>query len=279
MRTRTLVIAITMSLAGCAAQQPSNEGGVVDEAVSVAAGPSVRAIGQGGQSAASTPSPLTDHGGPVLAASKTYAIYWGPASDFPGDLQAGMAALLTGFNGSSYLGLAREYMRGASVSSQYMGAIADPSTPPSHAPNTAALGSEVCNFFPNPDPSALYVVFTSNAPNINYCAWHDAVKCNGVTFQVAYIPNQALLPGCSPYTRSNMHCNAYSDGTVTSADSVAHEFMEAITDPHIDAWYDQSHAEIADKCNYGYQSCVTLPNGSWQIQSEWSDAIGGCQQQ
>jgi hypothetical protein len=55
--------------------------------------------------------------------------------------------------------------------------------------------------------------------------------------------------------------------------------MEAVTDPHLDAWYDKNHAEIADKCNYGYQSCVTLSSGSWQIQSEWSDAIGACQQQ
>jgi hypothetical protein len=93
------------------------------------------------------------------------------------------------------------------------------------------------------------------------------------------MPNQALLPGCSPFTRTNLHCNSYSEGTVTSADSVAHEFMESITDAHIDAWYDKQKQEIADKCNFVYSACVNLPNGSWQIQSEWSDAIGGCQQQ
>ena len=67
--------------------------------------------------------------------------------------------------------------------------------------------------------------------------------------------------------------------TVTSADSVAHEFMEAITDAHLDAWYDRNGGEVADKCNYNYQACVELTTGSWQIQSEWSNAIGGCQQQ
>ncbi len=222
---------------------------------------------------------LVDHGGTVLPASTTYAIYWGTPSDFPSDLESGMAALLSGFAGSSYLGIAGQYMRGAAISTAYAGSFHDTSAPPKSAPNTAALAAEVCNLFPSPDPDALYIVFTSNAPNINYCAWHNKATCNGVAIQVAYVPNQAQLPGCSPYTKSNLGCNTWSAGTVTSADSVAHEFMEAVTDPHIDAWYDQQGAEIADKCNFDYQSCVTLANGStWQIQSEWSNAIMGCQQ-
>ncbi|HEX9101305.1 MAG TPA: hypothetical protein VF997_03840, partial [Polyangia bacterium] len=225
------------------------------------------------------PRPLVDHGGTVLAASKTYALYWGPASGFPADLQSGMAALLTDLNGSSYLGIAQQYMRGAPVSTQYMGELFDASAPPSSAPNSAALGAEVCKLVAQPDPNALYVVFTSNAPNVQYCAWHNKTSCNGVTFQVAYVPNQALLSGCSPYTKSNLGCNTYSDGTVTSADSVAHEFMETITDAHIDAWYDKSKAEIGDKCNFVYSACVGLTGSSWQIQAQWSNAINGCQQQ
>ena len=230
---------------------------------------------------ASTKSPnVVDHGGLVLPSSKTYAIYWGTPSDFPSDLQAGMASLLGGFDGSSYLGIMRQYMRGATISTTYAGSVSDLSTPPKSAPNTAALANEVCKLFPAPDPDALYIVFTSNAPNINYCAWHNKASCNGVAIQVAYVPNQAQLSGCSPYTATNLHCNSYSDGTVTTADSVAHELMETITDAQIDAWYDANKYEVADKCDYTYSSCVTLANKSvWQIQSEWSNALGGCQQQ
>jgi hypothetical protein len=224
--------------------------------------------------------PLVDHGGKVLATSNSYAVYWGPSSAFPSDLESGMAAMLTGFERSSYLAIAQQYMRGAAISTHYAGTITDSSTPPSSAPNASALGNEVCKLVANPDPNGVYVVFTSNAPNVNYCAWHDKATCNGVTFQVAYVPNQALLSGCSPYTRSNLGCNTYSDGTVTSADSVAHELIESVTDPLITAWYDKQKAEIADKCNFDYQACVALPNGtSWQIQSEWSNTLGGCQQQ
>ncbi len=224
--------------------------------------------------------PLVDHGGAVLAASKTWAIYWGTPGNFPADLESGMASLLSGFNGSSYLGIAQQYMRGAGVSTFYAGAVSDTSAPPASNPSTATIAAEVVKLFPLPEANALYVVFTSNAPNINYCAWHDKATYNGVTFQVAYVPNQAqLLSGCSPYIKKNLGCNTLSEGTVASADSVAHEFMEAITDPRITAWYDRRGSEIGDKCNFVYSSCVNLANGStWQIQSEWSNAISGCQQ-
>ena len=235
---------------------------------------------QGGPKKASgMAGPLIDHGGPVLPASKTYAIYWGPIGDFPVDLQSGMQALLSGFNGSSYLGIAEQYMRGAGISTSYGGSVTDTSAPPAKPPTTAQIGAEVCKLYPTPDPTALYVVFTSNAPKVHYCAWHDKATCNGVTFQVAYVPNQALLSGCSPYIKTNLRCNTYSEGTVASADSVAHEFMEAVTDPHINAWYDKNGAEIGDKCNFVYKSCVNLPTGTWQIQAEWSNAVNGCQQQ
>jgi hypothetical protein len=225
--------------------------------------------------------PLVDHNGPVLMASKTYAIYWGDSSAFPSDLESGMTALLTGFENSSYLGIAAQYMRGGGVATTYAGALTDSSLPPASGVSASTLGNEVCKLVANPDPNGVYIVFTSNGPSRgSFCAWHNKATCNGVTFQVAYIPNQALLPGCSPYTVSNLGCNTYSVGTVSSADSVAHEFMESVTDPLITAWYDKQKAEIADKCNFNYQACVTLTGGStWQIQSEWSNATSSCQQQ
>jgi hypothetical protein len=273
MRISAVAVLVALSsLAGCA---PSAEdAGEVDSPIRAVADNSVPTIKK-------TPSlPLIDHGGKVLTSSNTWAIYWGDQSAFPSDLASGMEAMLTGFENSSYLDIAAQYMRGGGVATRYAGKLIDPSAPPMSAVSASTLGNEVCKLVPNPDANDIYIVFTSNAPSHgSFCAWHDKATCNGVTFQVAYIPNQALLAGCSPYTRTNLHCNSYSDGTVTSADSVAHEFMESVTDPLITAWYDKQKAEIADKCNFDYQACVVLPGGSWQIQSEWSNAIGGCQQQ
>ena len=77
----------------------------------------------------------------------------------------------------------------------------------------------------------------------------------------------------------DLHANSYSESVQTAADSAAHEFIESVTDPHLDAWYDKNGAEIADKCEYDYQAVVTLTNHSqWQIQSNWSNALGACQE-
>lgn len=269
-----MMLGLALSLPACGVQDGSTGQPAQDF-------PAIRAMEVGPVARARKPAgPLLDHGGPVLASSTSYAIYWGKQADFPGDLETGMEDLLSGFDGSSYLGIASQYLRGAPVSTVYAGSTIDTSAPLKKPPSTNDIAAEVCKLFPTPDPEGVYIVFTSNAPNVNYCAWHNRATCNGVTFQVAYVPNQALLPACSPYFQSNLGCNSYSEGTATSADSVAHEFMEMVTDPHIDAWYDKNGGEIADKCNYNYQACVELPNGSsWQIQSEWSNANAGCQQQ
>ena len=227
----------------------------------------------------STPLPLVDHGGPVLTSSTTYAVFWGSASDFPSDEVQGVETMLEGFGGSSYLAIANQYMRGASATTSFGGSTYDTSSPPTHAPKASALGAEVCKLFSSPDPHGIYFILTSNLPNISYCAWHDSATCNGVTFEVAYMPNMAGDTGCSPYKVSNLGCNTYSEATVSLLDGLAHEYMESTTDPLISAWYDKNGQEVGDKCDYVYGSCVTLANDTtWQIQEEWSNAAGGCVQ-
>jgi hypothetical protein len=70
-----------------------------------------------------------------------------------------------------------------------------------------------------------------------------------------------------------------SEGLRSLANVSAHEYMEAITDPSISAWYDSSGSEIGDKCAWQFKSAVTLPGGStWQLQEEWSNNTSGCVQ-
>jgi hypothetical protein len=269
---------------GCSgADEPA---GSTSEAVSEGS-PHIRQQSKGSSTAA---TPLLDRGGDVLAHSNTYAIFWGPAANFPSDEIAGVRSILGGFNNSSYLAIANQYMRAPATSptTSYLAtsvyqAGADKfiaTAPPSHAPKASDLGAQVCALYGTPDPNGIYFFFTSNYPNVNYCAWHDKATCNGVTFQVGYMPNMQGVSGCSPFKVKNLGCNSYSEATQSLLDGLAHEFMEATTDPHIDAWLDKSGQEIGDKCNFVYGSCVTLGNGStWQIQEEWSNAAGGCVQQ
>ncbi|MEA2674613.1 MAG: hypothetical protein QOI92_1805 [Chloroflexota bacterium] len=270
-RARLATIAASIALLGvvigtgtASAAPPADQGRHIGANVAAAKG------GKG-------PLPLIDHGGQVLLHSNVYLIFWGDFSTVANDEPAAMQSLFGGFNGSAYLALGQQYMRsGTTISTSYLGFRNDPSAPPSHAPNPAALGTEAQKAFGSVQADALYVVFTSNLPHVNYCAWHSATSVNGTSIEVAYVPLQPS--GCSPLGTTNLHANTYSTTTQAAADSAAHEFIETVTDPKLNAWYDGNGAEIADKCEYDYQKVVTLHNGStWQIQSEWSNATMSCQ--
>ena len=227
-------------------------------------------------------SNLIDHGGPVLAADSTYAIWWGAPTAWPSDTQSGIDALFSGFNGTSFLGVANQYMRGGTATSSFVSNFFDSSSPPSRSPSNATLANEVCavlnaNGVP-PSSSAIYFIYTSNFPSrANFCAFHTFGTCNGVTIQFAYMPNTTGIAGCDP--GDLFGCNSFSQGTRSLANVTSHEYMEAITDPDLNAWFDSSGQEIGDKCAWQFQSCVTMTSGSWQLQEEWSNAAGGCVQQ
>ncbi|MDE3085902.1 MAG: hypothetical protein KGJ77_03965 [Acidobacteriota bacterium] len=221
---------------------------------------------------------MVDHGGPVLATSTTYDIWWG--SGFPSDAQWAIAHELDGFTGSSYLGIAGQYMRGTAISTAYARTpVLDPSAPPNSSPKVQTIVNEVARFYPNPAAGSVFFVFVSNKPSgANFCGWHSPGTINGTPVEVAYVLNWAS--GCDPLLATDLHANTLSAGTRAYADTTAHEFMESVTDPRISAWYDKNGQEIGDKCNFVYSAPVLLSNGtSWQIQEEWSNAIGGCQQQ
>jgi hypothetical protein len=268
-------LALCLVLVGCGAPPPDES----DEELSY--GPPTAQVHWMKGAAGKQPNPLIDHGGEILSASNTYAIWWGAPSLFPSDAVSGIESELRGFNGSAYLALVNQYMRGTSASSTFMRSFQDTTAPPGHGPSTSTIVGEACAVIVanglKPDPNALYAVFTSNFPHVNYCAWHDHGTCNGVDIQVAYLPNLSGVKGCDP--GDLYHCNGYSQGTRALADALAHEYLETITDADLNAWYDKNGFEIADKCNFQFGSCVTFTTGAWQLQKQWSNAAASCVQQ
>ena len=235
---------------------------------------------RGGPHAA--PTNLVDNGGPVVAASRSYAIWWGDQSAFPNDAKTGIADLLGGLNKSNYLDIASQYMRGSRISTGFVTSWTDPSAPPDRSPSVATVLNEVSNAITangaTPDPTATYFVYTSNFPRgaVKFCAWHAFGMVNGVDVQVAYMPNTAGIAGCDP--GATFDRTGFSQGTRSLANSTAHEFMESITDPHLDAWFDSSGQEIGDKCAWQFVATVDVGGLGWQLQEEWSNAFTGCVQ-
>lgn len=228
-------------------------------------------------------SPLMSyHGGPVLLASKTEAIFWGSqwsGTLFASDKISGMDAFFNGFGGSNYSQTSAEYTdsSGDHITGNitYLGHVFDASAAPSRALSTSQAVQEVCKITSNsPDPQALYLIYTSSgAGHVNYCAWHSWGSCsNGASVQVAYIPNLDGIAGCDPLDTSTTN----SEGLAAIANVTAHELMETITDPSGTAWYDNGGNEIGDKCAWSFppgDGVSTLVNGAkFKVQMEWSNA-------
>jgi hypothetical protein len=224
-------------------------------------------------------SPLmTWHSGTVLTANKTMAIFWGTewsSASFAGDKIAGLDSFFAGFGGSRFAATSTEYSGSngqVTTSSTYLGHTIDASTAPSKALTTTSAVAEGCKITGNnPDPTALYLIYTSTgAGHVSYCAWHSYGTCaNGAPIQVAYMPNIDGLAGCDPQDTWTTH----SQGLAALANVTSHELSETITDPRGAGWFDGSGQENGDKCAWAFQAPVTLANGSqWKLQMEWSNA-------
>jgi hypothetical protein len=221
---------------------------------------------------------LLDHGGNVAASTRTFALWWGRASAFPADARAVVESLLTGLDGSTYLGVVDEYLRGTHATTSFGGSLFDDATvPPSANPAESVVGGKACsalaaNGIANRAGDLVFVI-TSTFPagTLPFCAWHSWVTCNDEALLVVYLPN----PEGTPCGRMGNGCNTFSPEATALGTFAAHELMESITDPYITTWQDLLGDEIADKC-FGLAACVPLSTGTLQLQPLYSNALHAC---
>jgi hypothetical protein len=242
---------------------------------------------------AANPPNMVDNGGPVIPTSTTYAIFWGKPSDFPSDAVQGVDDFLKDLDGSDYLGIADQYMRGNKAHTRFGGNLFDYSAPaPFDAQGTPnPLGNEVLNVLQaygmSPDLTAVYLVYTSNYPSImleqfGFCAFHayEADNSGNPVAEIAYVPNTAAAQETCGLDLHNedpfFSPDAYSRGTRSMVNETAHEFMETITDPLFSAWFAPNGNEIGDSCAYIFQTNVPIEDDKWRIQEIWSNQAGGC---
>jgi hypothetical protein len=217
---------------------------------------------------------MTFHNGTVLTGNSTQAIFWGDWSS-PGDKVTGLDTFFEGWSGSGMAGDSTEYSGTngkVTTRSTYLGHVFDSSAAPSKALTVTGAVAEACKMTnDNPDPSAVYFIYTSTgAGHVSYCAWHSYGTCsNGAPVQVAYMPNLDGLGSCDPGDTTTGH----SQGLAALANVTSHELSEAITDPRGGGWFDASGGENGDKCAWSFHNVVKLSNGSsWLLQMEWSNA-------
>jgi hypothetical protein len=192
-----------------------------------------------------------------------------------------MASLFSGFNGSSYLRTAQQYMRGRAISTAFMGEKSDLSAPPPRVSNSTLAAEVQKEFGTSLDPVGIYFVYTSNfRDGGSFCAWHCFAAATGHNVAVAYMPNTTGVAGCDG--GNGFGDPSHSEGLYSLANVTAHEFMEAVTDTwpgsRSYAWIDTSSSEIGDKCAWQFSGPVTLSNSAitWQLQQAWSNKSSGC---
>ena len=240
-------------------------------------GNSANAPGQRGKPGGS--ANMSYHGGTIMVTTAVTPIFWGPRwSDpsFVADKMTGLATLYSDLNNSTFADTSNEYYQTGLVYRQVTSAITsstamvDLSPAVKNGNRTSLILSEVCKMITSPIANGYYPVYVdTRRGNAGFCAWHSAGSCGGVLVQFAFFFDLDGDVGCDPGNKVSQN----SQGLAALANVSAHEISEARTDPHLDAWYDASGEENADKCAWTFGSdYVTLNNHSqWTLQGNWSN--------
>jgi Phosphate-induced protein 1 conserved region len=153
------------------------------------------------------------------------------------------------------------------------------------------------------DAGGVYVVLTSSDVNETsgfcrtYCGFHTHATLNGADIKYAFVGNvDKCQSGCEIQSTGPNSPGIGVGGADGIANVLTHETEETITDPDLNAWFDSSGQEDADKCNFKFGPTTVCASGSlctsaaisagakfnqsfgshvWMIQMEWENSRGG----
>jgi hypothetical protein len=296
--SRYLACAILL-IAGCGVESESADVGTSEQEVqSPDILPNGKGIGttqkfaKGGGSP--TSSGISYHGGPVmLGTTNVYYIWYGNwANNTATSILPDLAANI---GGSRYYNINTTYLDGSnrrvSNAVAYKGAITD-----NYSRGTSLTDSAIQSIVTSAisagklplDANAVYFVLTSADVNASsgfctqYCGWHTYTSFGGVNLKYSFVGNPDRCPSSCAAQTVGPNGNAGADGM---ASIIAHELVEAVTDPQLNAWYDKRGYENADKCAWTFGTTSTAANGSkynitlgarqYLIQQNWVNAGSG----
>ncbi|WP_321474440.1 hypothetical protein [uncultured Paludibaculum sp.] len=219
-------------------------------------------------------SPITNHGGPVMSGTITAYVIWygnwnqGNGTDTPAGQQI-VRDFLSNVGNSPYFSINTTYpgvsglvLRGAEYTDTgSQGTRLTDSKVKAVVSNAITKG-----LLPNDTNGVYFVLTSSNVSESSgfcsrYCGWHTYGTISSSNIKYSFVGNASrCLNGCAAQTISP-NGNAGVDGMISV---IAHELEEAATDPNLNAWYDSSGAENADKCAWTFGSTLTLlPSGAY----------------
>lgn len=234
------------------------------------------------------------HGGPVmLGTTNVYYIWYG---NWAGNTATSILTdLASNIGGSAHYNINTTYYDGSNAkvsnSVSLAGSINDnysQGTALSDAAIQTVVSTAISSGALPKDPNAVYFVLTSADVNATsgfctqYCGWHTHASIGGTDIKYSFVGNpDRCLSSCAAQS-TGPNGNAGADGM---ASVLIHELEEAVTDPDLNAWYDRSGKENADKCAWTFGTTYTTANGAlanmklgsrdYLIQQNWVNANGG----
>ena len=235
------------------------------------------------------------NGGPVMVnTTHAYAIWYGTWTSAKTSI---ITSFLGSVGGSPYFNINTTYYNAANTkvrnSVTFAGSTTDNYSQGASNLSDTAIKTIVANALSSgrlpSDPDGVYFVLTSSDVSksgflTSYCGWHTYATIGSTNIKYAFVgdPSGPNVSSCAGQTTSSPNGDIGADAMVSV---VAHELEEAVTDPNLNAWYDNRGYENADKCAWTFGTTYNATNGSkanmnlaghdYLIQRNWVNAGGG----
>ncbi|CAO3663912.1 unnamed protein product [Umbelopsis ramanniana] len=261
----------------------------------------VMGIRQGGNS--TKPSgkatvPIQYNGGPIMTGTITvYPIFYGTWSSTQKDI---VNTFVSGISSTGWWNIEKTYTdsNGNSVTGPVVaGTSHDDNYSQGKSLDDSAIQTIVSTAISSglpTDANGIYAVLTAGDVSetsgfcSQYCGWHTYANINGTDLKYLFAGRaDACISSCVSSTnqQSSPNGDVFVDGMISV---LAHEIVEAGSDPELNAWTDASGQENADKCAWtfgttqdassGGQYNVVAGGKEYLIQQNWSAADQQCEQ-
>ncbi|CAF4260945.1 unnamed protein product [Rotaria socialis] len=248
--------------------------------------PSIENVNPDALSAAIAQPNITYHENPVMKSPVAYVVWYGNWTGNSGVVL--IEKFLAGIGSTSWWGMATQYTNGSNITfgqSTYDNYSQGTNLNQSmvFAIVTKAISSQALPFNEN----GIYFVLTSSDVNetefcTSACGWHSYDLATKLIYSC--IGNSELqCPQSCSVQQTSPNGNFGADAM---ASVIAHEAMEATTDPFMNAWFDSNGEENADKCAWTFGKLMRSSNGAYYnmivggvqflIQQNWNLFIQNC---
>jgi len=224
-----------------------------------------------------TDNGISYHGGSVMGTnpdfSNTPNIYFVWYGNWTGDTAlAILPDFASNIGGSPYFNINTSYTDGSGnpvINLANFGGSSSDNYSQGSVLNVSRVAAVVANAldqgYLSLDINGVYFVLTSADVTegqfcTQYCGWHTWGTYQGTPVKFSFVGNsRRCLGACAANRTTSPNGNLGADGM---ANLIAHEFEESVTDPQLDAWWQNGTGqENADLCAWMFGTTWTEPNG------------------